>query len=51
MGSTSEEPTREQREIYELEFQLLEVLMGKRDPAAIKPYKPPVKPPGARPAR
>ena len=38
MGGTSVVPTREQREIYELEYQLLEILTGDREPTRIEPF-------------
>jgi hypothetical protein len=47
MGPTSVDPTKEQREIYELEYQLLEILQGARKPEAIEPYRIPGKARGA----
>lgn len=38
MGPTSVEPQSRQREVYELEFQMLEIIMGERDPQDIRPY-------------
>ena len=40
MGPTSTVPQRRQREIYELEYQILEILMRERRPDAIEPYRP-----------
>jgi hypothetical protein len=41
MGPTSVVPTREQREVFELEYQILEILMNEREPDAITPYRQP----------
>jgi hypothetical protein len=41
MGPTGVVPSREQREVYELEFQILEILLGQRDPTNIEPYVEP----------
>lgn len=39
MGPTSVVPSEKQREIFELEYQILEILMRQRAPDAIKPYR------------
>ena len=39
MGPTSVTPVLAQREVYELEFQILEVLMGEREPEGIESYR------------
>ncbi len=44
MGPTSVVPSKEQREIFELEFQIFEILYGERDPDDIRPYEAPLKP-------
>lgn len=40
MGPTSVTPNRAQREIFELEYQILEILMGEREPERIVPFDP-----------
>ena len=41
MGPTSIVPRPDQRKIFDLEYQILEILMGEREPDAITPYAPP----------
>lgn len=44
MGPVSVIPNRELREIFELEFQIFEILMGEREPDNIRPFEAPAKP-------
>jgi hypothetical protein len=45
-GPTSVTPNRMQREVFELEFQILEILQGEREPSDIRPFMQPVAPAG-----
>ncbi|UCF06885.1 MAG: hypothetical protein JSV33_07650 [bacterium] len=50
MGPTSIVPNRGQREVFELEYQILEILRGEREPEEIEPFKVPVlQTPGVKP--
>jgi hypothetical protein len=44
MGPTSITPNRGQREVFELEYQILEILTGEREPDDIRPYMAPSRP-------
>jgi hypothetical protein len=48
MGPTSVTPNRQQREVFEMEYQILEILSGERRPLDIKPYLQAEEPAGGR---